>query len=66
MEIISENLLAGDKIGQQKRQNFTEIFWPRLIELWIAASIVAFVFIRILGSQQGQRVLGLLRNHFQS
>lgn len=40
--------------------------WPRLIELWLTAVVVAFFLIRILGSQTAKRLLsGLGHFHFQ-
>jgi hypothetical protein len=61
-----------EEIFQEKadvpRKWFSEAgaLWPRLIELWLTAVVVAFFLIRVLGSQTAKRLLSSLgHSHFQ-
>ena len=45
---------------------FLQRIWPFLIEAWIAAILLNFFLVRILGSQTGQRILAGLTHRRQS
>ena len=72
MEKVLSNMLTSSedisgKSGQQgdKPAEIERVLWARLVEIWILISIAIFFFIRVLGSQAGQRFLGAiwLRHH---
>jgi hypothetical protein len=65
MEIDFEKFRSDGGSSRQKIRTYTSMLRPRLIELWIAASIAIFFLLRVLGSQYGQRIIGLFRNHLQ-
>lgn len=41
---------------QRRVPTFLARIWPFLIELWVAAILVTFFFIRVLGSQTAHRI----------
>jgi len=66
MRVDREDIFP-EKVGEPRKW-FSEAgaLWPRLIELWLTAVVVAFFLIRVFGSQTGKRLLnGLGHSHFQ-
>jgi hypothetical protein len=55
-----ENSTLRDMIAHFKLPALLQTLWPRLIELWLAAVLVTFFIVRILGSSFGQRILNSL------
>jgi len=43
--------------AQQDALSFFRNLWPRIIDVWIGAVLVAFFLIRVLGSSVGQHLL---------
>jgi hypothetical protein len=66
MSVDSEEVFPEKAGGPRKRYSEEGALWPRLIEMWLTAVIVAFFLIRVLGSQTAKRLLSSLgHSHFQ-
>jgi len=66
MRVDSENIFPEKVEEPRKWFSKTGALWPRLIEFWLTAVVVAFFLIRVLGSQTARRLLsGLGHSHFQ-
>ena len=66
MSVDTEDIFP-EKVGEPRKW-FSEAgaLWQRVIELWLAAVVVAFFLIRVLGSQTAKRLLsGLGHSHFR-
>jgi hypothetical protein len=66
-ELMTEPIidLTSMNPSQPPRAPFIKNIWPRLIELWLAAVLIAFFVVRVLGSSTAQRILNTLgHRHF--
>ncbi len=64
MSVDSNDFQPEKTDGLQRRFAEARSLWPRLIDLWLSAVLVAFFLIRILGSQTAKRLLsGLHHSH---
>jgi hypothetical protein len=63
MPVPPKEIAPQDLPGQRRVLTYLGRIRPLLIEVWIAAILVTFFFIRILGSQTAQRILSGLQHH---
>ena len=61
MSLDSEDSPIVKMDAAQPRPGVARALLLRLIELWLAAVLVAFFLIRVLGSHTAQRLLGGIR-----
>ncbi|MGC1620198.1 MAG: hypothetical protein WA765_17035 [Candidatus Acidiferrum sp.] len=57
MNIDTNKIGSGEQGDAGPRFGLPNAFWQRLLELWLLGVLVAFFFIRVLGSHTAQRLI---------